>query len=285
MALFKLTWAFSGPDHGASESWYFERPTQSVQDAFSFIDDLKDKRKKLLGNAWSMKAQRVAYLRSNVGAKITNATKLSKFSLTSGLDRPAASTNLSLQILSASADQTQKKISYLVGPWESTNPFADSLDLNTGGFSSYFNAYAASLIAHGCGWLANATTQSAVISGYTFDAASGHTTYTLTAPGMTWTIGEPIRVSVEFPLSKSPLDGVQLVIPLTATTAVTAKPRPAGPFTVAGQMRIKDGTFVNLATLNTQGNTGTVEVTNPVSRKRGAPLYVSRGRQSPRNPW
>lgn len=285
MALFKLTWAFSGPDHGASESWYFQRSTQDVQAAFTFIDDLKDKRKKLLGNGWSMKAQRVAMLRTNAGAKVTRATKLSKLYLTSGLDRPAEETNMSLQVLCADSTQQYKKLQFLCGPWQAIFPAADSYVPTAGGWSSYFNQYAASLIAHECGWLHAATTQAAVVSGYEFDASTGHTMMTLTAPGMEWNVGEPIRVSVEFPLSKNPLDGSYLVVPLSATTAVTAKPRPAPPFTVPGTMRILGGEFINLATTNSAGATGTVEGQNPVSRKRGRPLYVSRGRQSPRPVW
>lgn len=285
MAIFKLTWAFSGPDHGATESWYFYRPTQSVQDAFAFIDDLKDKRKVLLGAQWSMKAQRVALIKNNDGTNVTRVSKLSKFSLTSPISMPAAETNISLQVLCADSNQVFKKLTFLAGPWDIIFPFADSYDPSKGNWSTYFNAYASSLIAHNCGWMHAATTFQLPITGYTFSATTGHTTFTLAAPGFSWVAGVPVRVSVSFPLSKSPLDGTYLVVPIDNVLAITAKPMPASTFVVPGTMKIQAGTFVNLATTNGAGAPGTVEGENPMTRKRGRPLYVSRGRLPAKPVW
>jgi hypothetical protein len=110
--------------------------------------------------------------------------------------------------------------------------------------------------------------------------------YALAAPGISFPVlGRPYRVDVEFPLSRSPLDGTQIVIPTSNTSAITAKPRPASPFVVQGVMKVRGGQFVSLSQTNNQGNPGTVIAQNPMIHKIGRPLYTSRGRSAPIARW
>ena len=136
------------------------------------------------------------------------------------------------------------------------------------------------------GWLHRVPDAGTAITNYVFDSTTGHTVYTLGA-AVTWQVpfGVPQKVSVEFPLSRSPLDGVQIVIPQTPTSCVTAKPRPAAPFTVQGQLHQFTQVFVHVGEQAPQGPLGTVVGQNPVGRKRGRPLLVGRGRSVNRARW
>ena len=225
--------------------------------------------------------------RAYAGDKVTRIGQVFRTFKPGVAAQPAAPENVSLQCTFSDSSRRNKKLIFLVGPPKSLFPGANALDTSQlsqpGTWLSAFNSWSSLLKSLGAGWYSAPTTQQSPIIGYSFNADTGITSYTL-ANAITWpNTDKPIRVSVEFPLSKSPLDGVQLVIPTGALTCYTASPRPAAPFTVKGLLRL---TGANLIKLNTPSGAvlqGFVVPDVPMSRKRGRPLLVSRGRVQVKN--
>ena len=290
MGVYKHTLIFEAPGHGASESLYYEFPGPSTVDtAVSALQGIKYKRALLLGKEWQIKGERVEQVYDDSSNKQVRVGQVFRFFLPGVQAQPSAPENVSLQVSFSDSNKRNKKLAFLCGPPASLFPGANALDLNQtalpGNWLSSFNSWRALLISLGAGWYSAPTTQEKSIVGYSFDANTGQVTYTL-GNAMTWpNTDKPIRVSVEFPLSKSPLDGVQLVIPTGALTCYTAQPRPAAPWTVKGTMRLLGANLIKLSTLNTLGVAGTITPQVPMSRKRGRPLLVSRGRVAVKNRW
>jgi hypothetical protein len=284
--LWKYTTIIDGLGHGYSETLYFEMPTRSFADAAANVADLTNKRRPLLGAQHNIKGTRLALVLDDAGAKVTRRTLVNKFFLAGTQSRPSAESNISLQVLFTSGGGGQKKIMFMAGPWRDIFPFGDALDPNVGTWQTLFNQWVAALKAAKMGWLAVDNTVERPITSYSFDPANGHTTYVFGGGGFAWpSLTKPVRLTVEFPLSKSPLDGVQLVLAADATHATTAKPRPAAPFTIAGLARLQSRGFVTVGAPDANTPAGTIQAQDPVSRKRGRPLLVSRGRVATRDLW
>lgn len=285
MAIYRHTLVFEGAGHGWTESMYFWNDAEDIDLAFIQIGTVKMKRAVLLGSQFHIKGERVALVRSNTNAPITNRAELKKGFWASPKNQPGEDTGTSLQVQMMTADKQNKKLLFMGGVWAGIFPFANALDRNFGGWESEFQAWAESLVAAKMGWLTRSVSQSAKITGYTFDDATGMTSLVLGGAGIVWPDGNPpTRVSVEFPLRRHPLDGSYLVVPDGPNGCITAAPRPAPPFQVDGDLKIYGYNLVRLDTLHQQ-KVGTVTGQNPVSRKRGAPLLVSRGRAPVQVRW
>ncbi len=291
MGVYRHTLIFEGLGHGATESLYYTIPSpSSVNAAFTLLSILKNKRAALLGAEWQIKGERIEQVVDDTGAKTKRIGSVAKFFLPGVQAQPAAESNVSLQVQFSDSTFAHNKLLFMCGPPRSLFPNGNAFDPNQssqpGTWWSAFQSWRTLLISLGASWYSAPTVQTAFISDYVFSNTSGRTTYTLTAPGITWpATNVPSRVSVEFPLSRSPLDGVQLVIPISATSCYTAGPRPAAAWTVQGTMKLKGAQLISLATPNLSGQLGTITPENPMTRKRGRPLLVSRGRASVQVRW
>lgn len=282
--IYKYTVAIEGLGHGASETLYFQRDDDDVTRAIQSVQDVTGKRARLLGSAHYIKATRVQLVYDLLDNPVVRRGQLRKFGpalLPGTASNPSEDSGTSLQVQMSNSVNTRKKLLFLSGPWARIFPNGDSYDPNQGAWLSYFNQWTSEVIGLGMGWLGDAANPTKIrIDGYAVNADTGLVTFTLAAPGITWDeYGVPKSITVDFPLTKSPLDGTYLVWPINPTTFITAQPRPAAPFSVPGNCWINSTEFVGLAVLNNQGQPGTITGQNPVSRKRGRPLYSSLGRQ------
>ena len=277
---YSLTIAINGADHGASETMYFQQNTKDLNTAMAIANLVLPKRAALLGSAHFIKAARVQLVYGQSMEKIRRQGLLQKTVFPGRPDQPSSETGVRLQVAMEPPTREGTKLSFLSGPWRSIFPNADLYDGTAGGFQSYFNAWASVLIANNFGWIAKADNPaSSIISDYDFDPQTGHTKFTLAPGGINFPeLYVPYKVNIEFPLQRSPLDGVQLVIPQSQTEVITAKPRPASPYIVNGKMTIASAQFVGLGAAGAV--TGLVNAQNPVGRKIGRPLYISRGRSA-----
>jgi hypothetical protein len=277
--LYKQTLMFETRGHGWSESMYFEQPTNDLATAQTFIATVKEKRALLLGKEASIKGERIALIRTDVGAPVKRQAILTKVFLPGYSSESACESNISLQVQMSNSTRTKKKLIFLGQPWRAVFPDVDSFNKNYPGWGTQFQQWRAVLQEKKMGWLYAVPVASLVITTYQFSSVTGHTTYTTNAPLPGAVAGEPIRVSVEFPLSRSPLDGVQIVVPgSTPNTYITAKPRPAQGFIIEGTMRLLGSQFASVEVGPPLSLPGEIVGQNPVSRKRGRPLLVSRGR-------
>lgn len=284
--LYRHTLVFDGPGHGWSESMYFERPTRDLDAAFAFVDDVKNKRAKLLGREFSVKGERITLAKLDTGAKVTREGFARRRFVQGVQAQLGEDTGTSLLVKWISSDGTRQKLMFMGGPYAALFPFANAIDRNAGQWETNFGSWRSLMRQLHMGWLHRKKNEQATISGYTFSNVTGHVTYTLDGDGIIDTpLGQPIPVNVEFPLSRSPLDGPQLVVFQDPNTCVTAGPRPAKPFTIAGQMKTFVTEFVDIGVLNAQGNPGNIFEERPVGRKRGRPLLESPGRVRRANRW
>ncbi len=291
MGVYRHTLIFEGLGHGASESLYYTIPSpSSVATAFTTLSDVKNRRCLLLGAEWQIKGERIEQVVDDAGVATKRVGGVAKFFLPGVQAQPSCESNISLQVNFNNSTSTQQKLLFMPGCPRSLFPNGDALDVSQaskpGNWLSSFNSWKSLLVSLGASWYSSPVTQGVDITNYVFDPVTGLTTYTLKAPGMTWpNNSKPVSVNVEFPLSRSPLDGRQLVIHNSATECYTASPRPAAPYTVQGFMSLRGKVLVSLATTNQQGQKGSITPQNPMSRKRGRPLLVSRGRLPVTRRW
>lgn len=286
---YRHTIIFDGPGHGATESLIFQTPNTDLVAAQSIATGVLYKRSLLLGSQWQIKGQRVGLVAGPaVDTRIKRRSEVDRVYYPGVSSQPAEPTGVSLQVAMFDSSRSYAKRTYMCGPWASLFPGANVFTpAGAPGWTSYFQQWSSYLVANNFGWFSNAVNEpdEYEITGYTFDAVTGYTTFT-TEDVIDWPdVSGPVKVSIEFPLSRSPLDGVQLVIPLGPTSFKTASPRPARPFTVEGTLKIADIGFVNLTTPNTLGLPGSINGEVPMSRKRGRPLLVARGRQPVQVRW
>jgi len=287
MPIYAQTLIIEGLGHGYSETYYFRFESNNTNLAAAFVAEHRTKRAALLGKQHIIKGERVAKKYSDTMLPIKRQTVIKKYFIQGNQSQNSEESNISLQVLWTAANGLHKKLLFMSGPYRSIFPEGDSFDPGQGGnFTTNFNAWRAYVTLKGMGWIASIPSAPTQISGYTFNPANGRTTYTVSNDlfGPVFD-GEPVKIRVEFPTIRSALDGVQLVIPLTATTAITAKPRPSQPFTVPGKMVVFSKEFVSIAEPAGEAQSGTIEPQNPMSRKRGRPLLVSRGRLANQVRW
>lgn len=284
MATYRQTWIFEGNGHGWSESLYFTTSTQDVDAAAAAVLPISAKRAALLGTGCQLKGTRTSYILSNLGNPVKRVTVINKSRISGVVGKPECEPNVSLQVLLSTTLKFNKKLMFLGGVWNSIFPSGDFYDQNAVGWLSAFNSWVSSLYNPAMGWFTSTGGTNATIEGYTFNPLTGHTTFNLGAGLSLPAVGTPILVTVDFPLSKSPLDGTYLVVPTADNVVITAQPRPASPFILPGKMRTKGATLVTLAPVS-GGAAGTVVAQDPVTRKRGRPLLVSRGKTPVRDLW
>lgn len=293
--LFKQTLVFEGPGHGWTESLYFERPTGDVQAAIDFTVDYRNKRRPLLGAECSIIGQRTLLVQDDVGAPVKRQGLVNVFSpkLSGTAAQAAEDTGTSLMVVWSDAASRFKKITYLGGAWASIFPNANNY-VAAGGWQGFFNSWRTLAITLGLGWRRRVISNSYTITNYTTDAQTGITTYTVrSGASIIASFNDRRTVGVEFFNRRSPLDGVQVVVPISEvapvapatdwfTTVKTAAPRPSAGFTTPGQMRLFNFVFVTPATPGGNQQLGAINPVRPVGRKRGRPLFVSPGRQANR---
>lgn len=285
MARWAYTVIMEGFGHGFSETMYLETGDDTIATAYAQIGDVKLARSKLLADGYHVKGDRLSMKLNTALQKVTNISQVREVFMPGTAAQVSISTGAAFKVLMVNAAATKKKLTFLGGGWEACNPVQNTF-IPAGAWTTFFNSWVSKLIAAKMGWLSNSSPDPTPIIGYTFSPDTGHTTYTLSAALFAAPFpGKPVKVSVDFPGIKSPLDGPQVVIPLTATTAITAKPRPANVFVLPGRMRLYVPSFVGLATPAGDVPTGSVNVLKITGRKRGRPLLVSPGRAPVRDLW
>lgn len=284
--LWKHTMTFSWPGYGSSENWYFLNSSADPLAMLNLVRPVAQKRAPLLGKDGYLITSRVQMIEMSYpgGTKTKRIGLIETLNLRgqqtiSGADNFCCDNGISLKVLCKDYTKQRSKFVMLPATWAAVVPTLNSYN-PTGTFPSLFNQWSAQLIALGYGWLGNPGDGQVVnILGYDFDEQTGKTTFTLQNPGMTWPNNAlPVRVNVRFP-KRNWLDGVYLVTHTTATTCRTVDPAPAPPFSEVGQMSLIPSSLYVLADPSAPlVNQGLVIPQASMRRKRGRPLYASRGR-------
>lgn len=286
MALFKWTLIFDGRGYGWSETYFFEEATEDFPTAFTRVANIPGKRAKLLGAECSVKAQRLSLVRNNAGGTVSRRAKVKRNFIAGTLAHSSDQQNMSLLVRFTNGAGDRTKLLFLGGVWDEVLPAPNVFNPAVGSWMTFWNSWVAEMVAARVGWMSSQVTDEADIVGYVFSAVTGLTTYTLDDAGLAWPLGDlTVKVGVEFPLSRSPLDGIQIVVPDGPTVAVTAKPRPAKPFTNKGRMKLFQEVFVSVGSVPPANTAGTIEAQVGVSRKRGRPLLAPRGRSAVQPRW
>lgn len=286
---FTYTLGINGDDVGFRESWWCNGDTEDIDAIFARFGPVRTARQQLLSKLYGIVEERVQLKYDNAGLPITHVGQSKEIFLPGAATKEGAEPGLSLLCEATTSDKRYHKKSYLGGVWEEIFPGEGTYDPNPAGstWQTRFNSFVAALIAAKAGWRHQVPTlPKGVITTYVFSPVTGNTTYTLD-PANPWTgvLNKPVRVSVDFPTQRSSLDGVQLVVFTSPTSATTTKPRPARPFSLQGVMTFYTYTILTLDTLNTFQQPGTFIGQRPVERKRGRPLFTKPGRLPVRIRW
>lgn len=285
MARWQYTMVFEGFGRGASETFTIETPDDSFAVAFAQVSAVLEARALLLSKGWNVVGDKMTMKVNTAGEKQKNRAFPRDRPMSGNQAQVSISIDTSLKAVWVTGDFAHRKLTFMAGGWEVTNPEQNSF-VPTETWTTKFNAYVTKLKAAKAGWMTNKSPDSTAITNTVFDPITGKTTYTVADPIFTGPFpAKPVKVGVDFPLEKNALDGIQLVTPQSATTARTTKPRPGRPFHEEGRMRLFVYSFVNLATAASDGTTGTVTITKVTRRQRGRPLFVSPGRDPVRVLW
>lgn len=290
-ALFKQGFVFEGAGHGWTEWLYFEMPSEDVQAAINYTSEYKNKRRPLLGAQCSMVGQRTLLVQDLAGnpVKRVGLNNIYGPGYAGNPNEDAEDTGTSLLLVWSDALAKYKKNLFLGGAWASIFPSANVYK-PAGLWTTFFDPWRQYCIDKGLGWRRRVEAKSFQITNHTTDPVSMVTTYTLTtALSVKADFGEGRSVLVDIPRKRSALDGMQVVIwkdetaPVGDATdwtthVVTAGPRPGLPFAIPGRMRLYNSVFVTPKTPNGAQQTGAINAIRPAGRKRGRPLFVSRGR-------
>lgn len=288
--LMKTTFTFAGLEQGWSETFYWTAATDDLNAAEALVTPLAQKRAKLLSQSYMLIVVRNAIVLSDTNVKLKRVTDLFEPRLPGVAAWADAEPNIALMCVWQTGNNRQSKKQYMRGVPAGIVDMGKKPDLAFGAFLSNFNSWRQAMITFQAGWLVTAPVmgQTAIITNYMENAATGIVTFTLAAP-LTWPVdpGFPTRVYISLP-RKSPLDGPVIVIPdVTGSAPFTKNPYGVAPFVMGqiGTMQLRAPSLVTLAPIGGQGAAGVIHPQRMVTHKTGRPSYASRGRASARTHW
>jgi hypothetical protein len=265
----------NGPGRGWTESYFQVRTDNSLVDAINQFKQVADQRTKLLGDGYNIQGYRAAFVTDDnlVKARGGSYVKLDTLPSTAG-NEDGDFSDTAVLVMWKNLDSTRTKYTYLRGVWDSVvvgeGSFFDSAD-----WKKNFNSFKGAITKGGYGWYGRQPNNTMIpLTSYTVDAGE---VVTFTFPANTFLLADlfkPIPVSFQGINVNSRLNGQQVIVPTTLSTAQLKKPLAVGPYVSGGFMRKLTYEFVAI----TQGIGFRI-----VSRKTGTPLFVSRGRQRARS--
>lgn len=288
MPVYQLGFFFSGYKQGWSETYYFTAPAGDPGSAMNLVVPLSQKRAALLGPSYELNTIRVGMYLDAGGVRVKRYTRLSEPNLKGNqkwFDAPPAVT-LMADCYAAPPTTKHKKI-YLRGLPSGIDDGGTAVDMTYSTFLSAWNGWVAAMQALPAGWLYGTDSALVMITNYVQDPVSGIVTFTFGGAGFpVWPngIGNPNRIYIQFP-GKSPLDGEKIVIPSSATTAVTKNPIGVAPFSLQGTCYTRSYTLIDLGVQAGGQLLGTIQPTRMVSHKVGKVSYASRGRSRTKVLW
>lgn len=279
---YRLTMFMQEPRQGWSESWYLERDTTNLIDIWEDLKTVVVARAKLLGNEATCYHHRVSKVLLPSGkSPAPRLTFGDDFESTPSTSSPLVPTDVSLMVRCTTTDQAHTKISYLGGCAKAALG-KQNLFTPTPAWQTLFDAWAAAVKNARLGWLSQEVSQSLDVTAYTFNAATGRTTLTL-SEALTFAAGQKTkRVTVNMPPGHEALDGVYLVSPVAADPlqVVTSKPRPTQPAAgLEGNLKAYNYVFRFVEPAIGQGASSRVQGSRFVKRSRGKVSYASVGRK------
>lgn len=286
----KTTFSFAGLEQGWSEDFYWSQATSDLVVAELNVTPLAQKRAKLLSKDYMLTVVRNAIVINDLGVKVKRVTDLFEPRLPGIQTWASSSPNLTLMCVWQNANNNDSKKQYMRGIPAQIGDVGKTPDLSFSGWLTNFDSWRSAMITFASGWLKTVVSpgNTAVVNSYVYDPATGLTTFTLSAPGLTWPngFGFKQRVHISLP-GKTPLDGNIVVVPSAAVTCVTAEPIGVHPFLPGqlGFMQIRTPQLVTLAPIGGSGPTGSIHPQRIVTHKTGRPSYASRGRAPERAKW
>lgn len=289
--LYRVTWWWAAITQGGSETMLIQRAESNTGTVADGIKSVMLKRAKLLGNRGTLTAYRVSKYTDASANRVNNVSEIRLLNEpgtqttrnNQGNDIDATGENFaqSLQLTCYEPTEQRRKIIFMGYPWEVNFDGNQRYD-PVPQWNAAIGSWITDLVNGGWGWIGKKQQDPINITDYLVNPVTGIATFTVaSAPG--WTLNnKKIQIHIAF-ADKSPFDGVQTIVPKTATTFVTTHPIGARPFEQAGPGHI------NLYTpffysLNpswpsvTPGTVGRIGQVQPVRRARGKPRPATVGR-------
>jgi hypothetical protein len=237
MAVYKCNYVFSGPDHGWRETWFIQQSFSSgLQAALALFATTVGSRRLLLGAQASIKAIEASCEQDDVGNPVLNDSILQYVYQNGYSSEDCADLDLTVVTNCSTTLRNHSRNVYLRGFW-------DSIEVQGGKYvpppgstwTAKYNSWVAAMAAIGVGYLNGIKSVGFPITTYT-QLVDGQVGLTFAAPGP-WAAGvpsKPVQIRINTSRQKSVLSGIQIVQPLTATTANTVDKIAVFPFTGVG---------------------------------------------------
>ncbi len=266
----KITNVFDLRQHGWTESYFFQQNTNDLNLSFTSAQIIGQKRAALLGAEGRMKAIRCSIETDDAGLKVNGDSLLNYVQYNGNVGQPADEEDAALLITSRDLTSHKRRNSYLRGIWDIIDTSGGNYDPNGGGWASVLNSWIAANLGRGVGYLASSPGAKTKVTGYTAQP-NGQVDIQCEAG----TFGAPpypdqIRVRFSKINGKSVLNGYQLVAPISDTHCLTVDQIGVTEFISEGFIQKYTFSFVQFASMQGQ---------KIVTRRVGAPLLESRGRQ------
>jgi hypothetical protein len=279
---------FAGYEQGWQESFIWSQQVEDLNVAEQTIIPLVVKRAKLLAKGYTLVAVKNQIVRNAANAKVLRVADVAEPRLDGNVNWPAAAPNYTLMLQLSTANNLKRAKHYLGGIPAAIGDLGKKPNLNALSFLSQFNAWRIQWQLLNPGWFTSSTAQTAIITNYAQDAATGVVTFTLETPGFTWPVGIGKRYTVHVSMpGVNAVDGNVLVVVKNSTSCYTTKPFAVPPFPTGqvGVMTINQLAPVYLGDGGGQQNLGFIDPQRITTHKRGRPTYASRGRSKGRQGW
>lgn len=267
LPIIKGTMFFTANNRGWTESWWTNRVTGNLLDAFNLLRTVCRARANLLGRGAELTAARVS------NEQVLNDSYVEYLNASNADETPQDLADLDIGILTTAADvaNTHRKHTFLRG-------FYDSIEVDGGkfigkgsaAFTRQFQAYVDALKIGQWGWPGVGLKFPSPLTGYSLDADQ-RITFVATNPifGII-PFGQPTKVRVGFVTGSQRVNGEHLVIPLTINTCRTVYPLAVSPGGSGGRITAATQIFYQMDTLRAE---------RIAPRKSGAPLLQPAGRR------
>jgi len=269
-AIVKATLIFQTGSFGWTESFLWAVLSNDLNLQNASLQVIAQKRAALLGAQSFIKAQRVSFESDQDGNAVAGDSFLA-YNRYNGAQTPTSDDpDTAVLVTMRNLVAQHRRNMFLRGIWDDVNGQGGFYLPSVAGWQSAFNSWAAAMLARQAGWWHNTKSAPKVVSNYVMASPSGYVTVTMELDA--FGAGPYVKQVVRFQGINvtSPINGTQLVTPISATECVLEKPLALLPYTGGGVM------FTYTRSIDVAS---TIDAQKIVTRRAGAPLLQSRGRR------
>lgn len=266
----KATFVFESRTYGWSESFLFSQASEDLTLTMPGIQIIAQKRAALCGEQTFIKAERLSIETDADGNPRPGDSYLNYVRYQGKVGEDSADEDLGVLVTMRNLVAQRRRNMFLRGIPDGLEDKGGVLDLAYSDWLSRWNSYQAAMLAKGAGWWSGDKSVGYPLAGYTFDPATGWTQVELATAAFVGPFGTTQEARFKGVNGQSALNGRHLVRSIDSTHCWIEKPLALKDWQFGGTMFLYGRHFEQAFTIDPQ---------KIVTRRAGAPLLQSRGRQ------